>query len=217
MEGVLVFRCILYFITHYYLFNMVPIDIENQMPSRVLSYMLVTTGFVYVPLLVFGMLILFLGTLGGTCTVNGVSSPCDIPASIPGLVLIVVALFIPLWSALWYWLFKFNVGERGINIHSGVIIRSSETIDYNQVQSVDNVRGPILMLFGLAAVNIWTSSPAQISFNSKGGGSTKPDGKIYLFRQDAEDLKVYIMSKVHGVPVAASQLPAQPSAPQPLA
>lgn len=182
---------------------MITQNIQSKLPGNVLAYKLVGSIIIAVILIVIALFLLSAGTINGTSTVNGVTSPTSIPAAIPAIVLIVLGLIFPLYAIAWYATFSFLVADQSITINSGVIVKRSKTIDFNKIQNVNNVRGPLQMIFGLAQVDLWTASQDQLSFStvSYGNGRSgtrmqaKPEGRLYLLKQDAEDLKNTISQK----------------------
>jgi uncharacterized membrane protein YdbT with pleckstrin-like domain len=182
---------------------MIAQNTQNKLPGNVLTYKLVGNIIIAVVLIVVAFILMSLGTIHGTSTVNGVTSPATFNLIIPAIVLIVLGLIFPLYTIAWYATFSFIVADQSITINSGVVVKRSKTIDFNKVQNVNNVRGPLQMIFGLAQVDLWTASQDQISFStvSYGNGRTgtrmqaKPEGRLYLLKQDAEDLKNVIAQK----------------------
>ncbi len=111
-------------------------------------------------------------------------------------VIVVVSLIISLYPILYWYLFSYEVTQRTITVNSGILFRQYETIDFGKIQTIENVRGPLLMLFGLTIVKIWTASASQISF-SVGANSAQahpsPDTVLTLTKDDAAQLKDFIM------------------------
>ncbi|MDO8561943.1 MAG: PH domain-containing protein [bacterium] len=193
---------------------MIPLNTETKLPGVAGAYLILTSLFVAAPLLAFLALVGFtLGSGGGTCTGN--AQVCAFLTSGGHTALfvgvgILLAIVLVGYRWLWYLLFSFVLTERGVTINSGVLFRQSKTIDSNRMQNVNNVRGPLLMIFGLTGVQIWTASPDQVSFStsySRNGRSTivrpKPDGLLILRKGDAEWVRNYLTQQrgVAGVPV----------------
>ncbi len=109
---------------------------------------------------------------------------------------IVIALVLA-YPILFYLLFSFELTEHTITVNSGILFRQYETIDFNKVQAMDQERGPLLMLFGLTEINIWTASADQLTF-SVGANALKtrprPDVRMLLRKDDAQKLKDLAMS-----------------------
>ena len=144
------------------------------------------------------LLVLFLGLFfvvgtEGTCSGDG----CAIlsPAFLLPVISIVVLLVVS-YPILYWYLFSYEVTERTITVNSGILFRQYETIDFGRVQSIDNERGPLLWLFGLTMVEVWTASADQISFsvgNKSAEAHPRPDTTLILKKGDAQALKDFIM------------------------
>jgi len=104
----------------------------------------------------------------------------------------VLPVFLYLW--LYYSVFSFVVENDKITMNSGIIIKRSKSIPFNQVQNVDIVRGLLQRVFGLCRVNIWTSSVGQIQFSKK-EATRRPDGTLDINAPDGEWLKNFILTK----------------------
>ncbi len=89
---------------------------------------------------------------------------------------------------------NFIVENDKITINSGILIKRSKSIPFNQVQNVDIVRGLLHRVFGLCRVNIWTSSVGQIQFHEK-KTIRRPDCTLDINATDGEWLKNFILSK----------------------
>jgi len=111
-------------------------------------------------------------------------------------IILIVGLIIALYPILYWYLFSYELSEHTITVNSGILFRQYETIDFGKIQSIDNERGPLLMLFGLTMVEIWTASSDQISFNVGQGSATarpRPDTVLILTKRQAEELKDFMM------------------------
>jgi membrane protein YdbS with pleckstrin-like domain len=95
------------------------------------------------------------------------------------------------YPILFYLLFSYEIGEHAITINSGIIFRQHETINFERIQVVDNERGPLLMLFGLTLVELWTSSPDQLAA-APHSIRPRPDATLLLKKGDAEELKDFV-------------------------
>ncbi len=196
---------------------MITRNITHKLPRKALWYLLVYRSIVAVIFVGFGVILLVSGTIVGTVTVNGVTSPSSFSPVIPALALIVIGLIGPIYSILWYFLFSYIVSDQNITINSGILFRQSRSIDFNKIQDVTNIRGPLQMMFGLTTINLWTASQDQISFNTVTVGGVprtqavpKPDGQLVLLAEDADELRTLAMSRgniqnVRVVPPGASQ------------
>lgn len=116
-----------------------------------------------------------------------------------GKSIFVFLFFFPVLPAfLYFWLYynilNFVVDNDKITINSGILIKRSKSIPFNQVQNVDIVRGLLQRIFGLCKVNIWTSSVGQIRFHEK-ETIRRPDGILDIYATDGEWLKNFILNK----------------------
>lgn len=118
-------------------------------------------------------------------------------------VIVTIGLIISLYPILYWYLFSYELTQRTITVNSGILFRQYETIDFGRIQTIENVRGPLLMLFGLTIVKVWTASASQISFNV-GAHSTqarpRPDTVLILSKYDAAELKDFMMHAKTGAP-----------------
>jgi uncharacterized membrane protein YdbT with pleckstrin-like domain len=105
-----------------------------------------------------------------------------------------VGLPLFIYLLLYYKFISFVVENDKITINSGIIIKRSNTISFDNVQNVENIRGILYRIFGLSKVNIWTSSPQQIEVKKK-ETIHKPTGTLELTIDDGEWLKNFILSK----------------------
>jgi len=107
-----------------------------------------------------------------------------------------VILVVLLYPAIYWYLFTYELSEHTITTNSGVIFRQYETIDFDRIQVVDNERGPLLWLFGLTMVRVWTASTDQMDFSVSTGtlhSRPRPDMTILLAADDAHALKDFLM------------------------
>jgi uncharacterized membrane protein YdbT with pleckstrin-like domain len=95
---------------------------------------------------------------------------------------------------LYYKFLSFVVENDKITINSGIIIKRSNSILFDKVQNVENVRGVLARLFGISKVSIWTSSPEQIRVYHK-ETIYKPAGRLELTITDGGWLKNFILGK----------------------
>lgn len=137
--------------------------------------------------------------------------PPYIPYIVPTIVIVFIAAALahPILSFI---LFSYSLSERSITINSGIIFRQYETIDFSRIQTLDLERGPLLWLFGLTEVNLWTASADQ--FNNDAGQPTHahPDTTFVLDRDTAESLRSHIAAVKQPVPPVSVQ-PTPPSSP----
>jgi len=110
------------------------------------------------------------------------------------LCFIFIGLPVFIYFLLYFNSLTFVVENDKITINSGVIVKRSNSISFNRVQNVENIRGVLARLFGLSKVSIWTSSPEQIKVYRK-ETIHKPAGSLELTVADGEWLKSFILSK----------------------
>lgn len=107
------------------------------------------------------------------------------------IAIILFLVYIP-YAILYFLTFSYFIAEDAITINSGIIFKSSKITNYNNFQNVEVKTGPMLMVFGLANLQGFTSSPAQLVISSSGNGHTstqaKPDVFIVLLKEDAQEL-----------------------------
>lgn len=137
------------------------------------------------------LFVLFLGlSFGTSAALNGAGIPhLGTYVFLGTLLFVALALLYPI---LYYYFFSYEISEHAINIHSGVIFRQYETINFSRIQTLDNERGPILMLFGLTLFEIWTASPDQTVIIAGKISNPRPDTTVLLKRSEAEALKEFI-------------------------
>jgi len=116
---------------------------------------------------------------GGTC--RGLLCGSHGEAS---FVLYFFAVYLVVSAVLRFKFFWFMLTDKGISIHSGILVQRSCTIRFDRIQDVDTSRGPLHMLLGLTSVAIWTASLDQ-----RGGKGNRPDGLIVLNSATAEWLR----------------------------
>lgn len=104
---------------------------------------------------------------------------------------IILGLPFYIYISLMYNSWSFLVNENDITINSGILVKKSKTIPFNMIQNINRKQGVVMGMFGIANIDIWTSSPSQININ-EGKTSNKPDGNIVLTNEDADWLQGYI-------------------------
>ncbi len=109
--------------------------------------------------------------------------------------ILIVAVITALYPILYYFLYTYQVTEQTITVNSGVIFRQYETINFSRVQTIDNERNPILMLFGITRVEVWTASPDQLVTNPGSVAHPRPDLVLLLSKTDAEELKNFVLHR----------------------
>jgi membrane protein YdbS with pleckstrin-like domain len=89
---------------------------------------------------------------------------------------------------------SFSVTEGTLTIHSGILVKRSNTIAFVQIQNISNTKGPLAAMFGLSELHVWTASPSQISVQ-KGTTEYRPTGLLWLETSNAEWMKRFILEK----------------------
>jgi uncharacterized membrane protein YdbT with pleckstrin-like domain len=102
-----------------------------------------------------------------------------------------VAIVILALPILDYVSLTYELSEQAITLNSGIIFREYESVNFNRIQVVDDERGPLLMLFGLTEVRIWTASPDQLGVNAE-HALTNPDLSLLLAKNDAESVRQFM-------------------------
>ncbi len=142
------------------------------------------------------VLLLGLFLIGGGAFCSGEGCGLLSPSLLLPVILFVV-LVILIYPVLYWYLFSYEVSEHALTVNSGIFFRQYETIDFGRIQTIDNERGPLLWLFGLTIVEIWTASADQMQFSvEKNSVKTRPrpDTLLILRKDDAQILKDFIMS-----------------------
>jgi membrane protein YdbS with pleckstrin-like domain len=108
--------------------------------------------------------------------------------------LFIIGLPVWIYAILSYKYVSFVVAENTLTINSGIFVKHSNAIPFNQVQNATNTKGPLASLFGFSKLNIWTASPSQIQVQ-RGNTDNKPTGMLVIKFTDAEWLKGFILGK----------------------
>lgn len=90
--------------------------------------------------------------------------------------------FVSLIYSFWF----YTISENSIILYTGVFIKKSKTIPFNSISSIEEKQGPIMAIFGIKSLKIWTASPAQVSTNN-GSAIAIPDIGITFNNSDASD------------------------------
>lgn len=91
---------------------------------------------------------------------------------------------------------SFTVEEEKITVTYGVVTKQSRAVPYDKVQSVSCISGPLMRMFGISTISIWTASPSQVVYNPQIRRSVgRPDVILVLQTADAEWLKEFISNK----------------------
>lgn len=83
------------------------------------------------------------------------------------------------------------IEDNDVTINYGIIFKKSRTISLRSIENVSQKRGPLMDIFGITNVSIWTSAPSQIKI-TKGNSANTADGVLYLSREEAQELLDYI-------------------------
>ncbi len=127
-------------------------------------------------------------TVASACILN--SCPYYVPILLPTFLLlfIVGVLAHPILEHI---LFTYSLEEHAITINTGIIFRQYETITFSRIQTINLERGPLLWLFGLTEVRLWTASADQFNNHAEHAHAT-PDTKLVLGRDLAQEVKDFI-------------------------
>lgn len=145
------------------------------------------------PSIVVAFLIVIVGGLMRDVLANACAAsdcPPYVQQILPALVLISIAGVL-LHPILTYILFTFSLEEHAITVNSGIVFRQYETITFERIQTLDLERGPILWLFGLTEVQLWTASTDQLN-DHEAHTHAKPDTTLILARDTAQEFKDHV-------------------------
>lgn len=88
----------------------------------------------------------------------------------------------------------FSIDETKIIINYGIISKKSNAIAFDRVQNITCTKGPLLNIFGLSKIEIWTASPGQVVIQ-KGSSSSAPEEVLILLDSDSKWLQDFILNK----------------------
>ncbi len=139
--------------------------------------------------------------------------PVFMPYVVPAIVVtfIIAALIQPVLNFV---LFSYSLTGSTITINSGILYRQYETIDFNRIQTLDLERGPLLWLFGLTEVRLWTASADQVN-QEQGVSHATPDTTLILDSGDAEHLRDHIHASKAPAPAPVTQTSPAPQPSEP--
>jgi membrane protein YdbS with pleckstrin-like domain len=103
-----------------------------------------------------------------------------------GLVVLTV-----LYAILFVSTFSYVITAESIIINSGVVFKTSKTVNYNDLQNIQIKNGPLLAMCGLSNLLAFTSSPAQMMVSGNGRNTQTtymPDVQILMAKLDAQEL-----------------------------
>lgn len=124
-----------------------------------------------------------------------VFSIVDMDNLLRNFLLITIFLGLPAYGLmiLVYNHWSYIINDNDITINLGIIFKKSKVISLSAIQNINQKHGPIMRLFNIINVEIWTSSQSQL--NTSGGKSfNSPDGTIMLSREEAQIFQEYINS-----------------------
>ncbi len=127
-------------------------------------------------------------TVASACILN--TCPYYVPMILPTflIIFIVGVLAHPILEHI---LFTYSIEEQAITINTGILFRQYETITFSRIQTINLERGPLLWLFGLTEVRLWTASADQFNNHDEHPHAT-PDTKLILTRDHAQEVKDFI-------------------------
>jgi membrane protein YdbS with pleckstrin-like domain len=158
----------------------------QKLPSQVLTYWLVRDALAVLVL-----------TAGITVALYYLGIDEESVQVVMARISLVVAGAVGIYLALaayrvaYFSLFSFGVEANLVSVHSGVVVQSRKAVQYEESENADVVRGPLMMLFGLANLRVFTASPGQIHIvQTKNGSRTvhTPDIDLVLPIADASAL-----------------------------
>ena len=98
------------------------------------------------------------------------------------LVLMVIVLLggalVILWATLFYERYFYLVGDDGVYINRGIWFKNSRTIPYERIQHISVTRGPIMILFGISDINIFTAGTGSLGSSAASRGLFGAEGFI---------------------------------------
>ena len=102
---------------------------------------------------------------------------------ISGTILLVWIGIAPIWAYLYHQAYNFDIQEKRIVIHRGIVARRKVMIPYNRIQNVDTIAGFIQRLLGIYSIQIETA------------GTSNAEGRIQGI-EIPDPLANYIIKKV---------------------
>lgn len=98
----------------------------------------------------------------------------------------------------------FSIDETKIIINYGIISKKSNAIAFDRVQNISCTKGPLLNIFGLSKIEIWTASPGQVAI-ARGNSSSTPEEILILLDADSKWLQDYVLNK-HNQPMSTTSI-----------
>ena len=163
---------------------MPPLGVRRRQPVAAFWYSTLAAFILCAFIIVLGLFLLA-ASQSSSCAGSG----CALIG--PLLTLFVLAVLVVLsYPVLYYLFFTYELTEEAITANSGIIFRQYETIQFNKIQAIDNERGPLLMLFGLTLVKVWTASPDQVTSGlGRDAVRPRPDMTLLLRKDEAMALR----------------------------
>lgn len=153
-------------------------DIKIKMPVSLAFYriakMVFMIGFIVSPFMVFSGFDRWIKLWIGLCASPGI--------------------FIIIWIFISTSKISFTFNNRNITKYWGIFFKKSVTIPLTTIQNISTAGGPLLNMFGLSRIMIWTSSPSQIII-SNGNSYNSADLGLRIRKEDAEWLQEYLLKK----------------------
>lgn len=87
--------------------------------------------------------------------------------------------------------FSLVIGEKGITVNSGILIKHSKVISFSSIQTVEYSLNPVSYILGVVLVKIWTGSAGQFNLNGQ-NNSNYPELSFYITPDEAKWLKEYV-------------------------
>lgn len=121
----------------------------------------------------------------------------SIEAFLVGLMVVVLlgGALVVLWATLFYERYFYLVGEDGVYINRGIWFKNNRTIPYERIQHISVTRGPIMILFGISDINIFTAGTGSLGSSAASRGLFGAEGFIPGL-VDPEPLKQEIWRRV---------------------
>ena len=80
---------------------------------------------------------------------------------ISGTILLVCIGVAPVWAYLYHQAYNFDIREKRIIIHRGIVARRKVMIPYTRIQNVDTIAGFIQRLLGIYSIQIETAGTSN--------------------------------------------------------
>ncbi len=173
---------------------MPPLNVRHRQPLAAFWYSTLGAILLSVFMLLLG-LFLIVASSTHACTDNA----CVLVAPLMFLFSFSVGVILS-YPILYYLLFTYELSDGSITVNKGIIFRQYETIHFDKIQAIDNERGPLLMLFGITLVKIWTASADQlVSGMGKDAARIRPrpDMTLILGKDEAAAVRDFAMRSIH--------------------